>query len=100
MRLAGQRQRHHGAPVECIFESDDAGTLGVSARNLHRILDRFGAAVHEHRLLRELTRSDFVHALGQADVAFVGRDLHAGVQEAIELVASLRRRLRPDDARR
>ena len=35
----------------------------------------------------KLARRDFVHALGQADVALVGRDLHAGVQEAVELIS-------------
>ena len=86
MRFAGQRQRHHGAAVKRVFEGDDAGALGVGARNLDRVLDRLGAAVDEDGFLRELARSDFVHALGKPDVALVGRDLHAGVQEAIELV--------------
>ena len=47
MGLAGQRQRHHGAAVKGVFESDDAGPSGVRPRDLHRILHRFGAAVHE-----------------------------------------------------
>ena len=86
MRLAGEGQRHHGAAVEGVFEGDDAGTLGVGARDLDRVLDGLGAAVHEDRLLRKLAGRDFVHALGEADVALVRRDLHAGVQEAVELI--------------
>ena len=86
MRLAGECQRHHGAAVERVFEGDDAGTFSIGARNLHRVLDGFGAAVHEDGLLRELSWRDFVHALGEANVALVRRDLHASVQEAVELV--------------
>ncbi len=85
MRLAGEGQRHHGAAVESVFEGDDAGPFRVDAGNLDRVLNRLGAAVHEDCLLRELARSGFVHALGEADVEFIGRNLHAGVQEAVEL---------------
>ena len=35
----------------------------------------------------KLSRRDFVHTLGEADVAFVGRDLNAGVEEFVELAA-------------
>src|SRR5437879_2005794 len=86
MRLAGQRQRHHGASVERVFESDDARSLRISARNLDRVLDSFRATIDEDRLLRELPRSNFVHPLSKADIALIRRHLHAGVQEAIELV--------------
>src|SRR5947199_10745902 len=86
MCLAGQSQRHHGSSVECIFESDHGRTLGISTSNLDRILHRFRSAVHEYRFLRELTRRDFVHALSQTDVTFVGRDLDAGMPDAIEQV--------------
>ena len=58
MRLAGQRQRHHGAAVKRIFESDDAGASGVRARDLHRVLYRFSAGVHEQRLLGKLSGRD------------------------------------------
>ncbi len=86
MRLAGERQRHHGAAVERVFEGDDARALGIGASNLDRVLDSLGAAVDKDSFLRELARRNFVHALGEANVALVGRDLHAGVQEAVELV--------------
>ena len=64
-----------------------AGTLGVSAGNLDCVLYRFRAAVDENSFLGKFSRRDFVHPLGEADVAFVGRDLDAGVQESVELVA-------------
>src|SRR5271166_4547089 len=69
MRFAGESQRHHGAAVESVFKRDDAGTLGVSAGDLHCILYGFSAAVHEDSFLRKVARRDIVHALGQPDVA-------------------------------
>ena len=86
MRLAGEGQRHHGAPVERVFKRDDAGTLGKSARDLDGIFDCLGSAVHEDRLLRKLPRSHFIHALGEPNVALIRRHLHAGVEESVELI--------------
>src|SRR5258708_14404435 len=86
MSLAGESERHHGAALEGIFEGDDARTLGVSACDFHGVLDSFGTTVDKEGFLWKLARSEFVHALGQADVAFVRRDLDAGVKEAVELV--------------
>ena len=87
MSLAGEGERHHGAAVEGVFEGDDGGTFGVGAGNLNSIFDGFSAAVDEQRLLGKLAGSDFIHALGQADVTFVGRDLDAGMEEFVELDA-------------
>ena len=87
MRLAGESERHHGAAVESVFEGDDRGTLGIGAGDLDGVLYRFGSAVDEESFLGKLSRRDFVHALGEADVAFVGRDLDAGVEVFIELAA-------------
>ena len=86
MRLAGESQRHHGAAVECVFKGDDAGTLGVGARDLHGVLDRLCATIYEDRFLRELSGSHFIHAFREADVTLVRRDLHAGVEEFVDLV--------------
>ncbi len=44
-----------------------------------------GSTVNEESLLWKLAGRDFVHALGKADVAFIGRDLDAGVEEFFEL---------------
>lgn len=49
----------------------------------------FTSTVHEKGLLRELTRRDFVHALGEPDVVFIRRHLGTDVHEAIELVPVL-----------
>ena len=57
MRLAGERQRHHGASVEGVFESDDAGAAGVGAGNLHRVLDGFGAGIYKDGFLGKLSRA-------------------------------------------
>jgi len=70
-----------------VFEGDDRGALGVGADDLHGVFDGFSAAVHEKSLLRELAGSDLIHSLGEFDVAFVRRDLHAGVEELVELAA-------------
>ena len=67
MRLAGERQRHHGAAVERIFESDDAGTSGGGARDLHGVFDRLGAGVHEQRLLRKVSGRELVQSLRKPD---------------------------------
>src|SRR4029077_1764449 len=58
MRLAGKRQRHHGAAVESVFEGDHCGTLGISAGNLYCVLDGFSTAVHEESLLGKLAGRD------------------------------------------
>ena len=63
------------------------GALGIGAGNLDRVLDGFGAAVHEQSLLGKLARRDLVHALGKFNIAFVGRDLNAGVEKFVELSA-------------
>ncbi len=78
-------KRHHGASVEGVFEGDDRGALGVGAGDLHCIFDGLSAAVHEESFLRKLAGRDLVHALGEFDVAFVGRNLDAHVEELIEL---------------
>src|SRR5438309_7274948 len=69
-----------------VFEGDDAGTLGVGAGYFHGVFDGFGSAVDEESLLRKVAGSDFIHALGEADVSLVGGDLNTGVEEAVELV--------------
>src|SRR5438270_528685 len=56
MRLAGKRQRHHGAAVKGIFEADDRRPLSVGARDFYRILYRFRTAVHEKSLLGKISR--------------------------------------------
>src|SRR6266849_7765536 len=85
MRLAGQGQGHHGAAVKSVFEGNDARPASVRPRNLHGVLHRLGTTVHEKRFLRELPWRGLVHALGQADVTLVGRDLDTRVQKTVKL---------------
>ena len=61
------------------------GPSGVRAGDLHRVLHRFGAAVHEQSFLGKFAGRDLVHALGQAHIVFVGRHLNAGMQKTFEL---------------
>ena len=89
MSLAGEGESHHGAAVEGVFKGDDPGAAGVGAGDLDCVLDRLGAGVHEQRLLGKFAGSNFIHALGQTDIIFVRRDLHAGVQEAVELCSRM-----------
>ncbi len=76
--------------MERVLETHDRRTLGVGARNLHRVLDRFSAGVYQERLLGEVTWRDAIHGFGQRDVVLVWRDLHAGVQETINLLVDRR----------
>ena len=87
MRFAGERQRHHGAAMEGIFEGYDRRAFRIGARDFYRVLDGFGTSVKEDCLLWKLARRDLVHALREVDVAFVGRNLDAGVEEFFELSA-------------
>src|SRR5208337_189982 len=87
MGLAGEGKSHHCAAMESVFEGDDGGALGVGTRDLDRVLYSFRATVDEQSFLGKLSRRYLVHALGKPDVAFVGRDLNAGVQEFVELAA-------------
>ena len=88
MGLAGQRHAEQGAAMEGVFETHDRRTLGVGARDLHRVLDGLGAGVQEKRLLGEIAGREPVHGFGQRDVVLVRRDLRAGVQEAINLLVN------------
>src|SRR2546423_9398620 len=56
MRLAGERERHHGAAVKRILEADDCWPFGVGARDFYRVLYGLRAAVDEKRLLGKISR--------------------------------------------
>src|SRR5580700_6088070 len=90
MGFAGEGKSHHRAPVEGVFKSDDAGPTRMSTGDLNRVLHRFSTAVHEQGFLGKLARCYFIHALGQAYVVFIRRDLNTGVQKTIELLADRR----------
>src|SRR5437588_3957261 len=86
MRLAGEGEGHHGAAMKSIFESNDGGAPGISPGNFHGILDRFGAAADKQSFLGKVPGRQFVQALRQAHVAFIGRHLDTGMQEALRLL--------------
>src|SRR5271170_3993307 len=65
VRLAGQREGHHGASMKRVFKRDDSRPSGMSTRDLHRILYSLRAAIHEKSLLRGFSRRDLVHAFGE-----------------------------------
>ncbi len=89
MRLAGESERHHGAAVKGVFEGDDRGTFGVGASDLDGIFDGFRSAVDEEIVFfANLPGVMAFMRSASADIAFVGRDLDAGVKELIELAAN------------
>ena len=85
LHLAGQCHAHEGAAVEAAGEGDHRLAPGGVARDLDRVLDRFGTGGDEDGLLVEITRRDGVQPLGQVHVVLVRHDLVAGVGEAVEL---------------
>ncbi len=62
-----------------VVEHGDAGAARVLAGDLHAVLDGFGSRVHEHRLLREVTRRVLGEQFGDPHVALVRRDREQGV---------------------
>src|SRR5262249_40639067 len=97
--LAGERQREQRPAVEAVLEAQHAGPLRGVPRNLHGVLDRFGAAVDEQRLLRERSGREPGETLGKGDVRLVGQDREADVREALGLFSEGgddRRRGMPD----
>ena len=88
MSLAGERHAEQGAAVKGVFEANDRRAPGVGARDLYRVLDSLDAGVQEQGLLGEVAGREPVHGFGKRDVVLVGRDLRAGVQEAIDLLVN------------
>src|SRR6202011_1936956 len=83
--FARQADTHERTAVEAAGESDDRRALRVIPGDLHRVFDGLSARGQEDRLLRRLTRCYCVELLGKLDVAFVRRDLKAGMSEFLEL---------------
>ena len=82
--------------MEAAGERDHRRALRVVARDLDRVLDRFGARGQEDRLLGRRARRERVQPLGERDVALVRRHLEAGVGELLELLRDRRLHLRVD----
>ena len=85
MRLASERQSHHGAPVKCIFECNHSGAASMRAGNLDRVFDSFCAGVQQNGLLRKLAGSDLIQPLREADIVLVWRDLRACMEKVMQL---------------
>ena len=85
IRLAGQRQRHVRASVERVRERHDALAPGGHARDLDRVLDRFGARVGQEHPLLARARRDRGEALGELDVARMHAHGEAEVLEFAQL---------------
>jgi hypothetical protein len=77
--------------VERVVERDHGGPSGRDARDLDRILDRFGAGVDQERLRRRLTGPRLVQQAANLDVGLVDPDHEALVKEAVDLFVDRRR---------
>ena len=87
LHLARHRHREQRAPVERVVERDDRGPPCRPARDLHRVLDRFGARVHENRaLLAATARRELREPPADLDVRLVDADHEALVEVAIGLL--------------
>ncbi len=73
--------------MEGVVERDDGGASGCPAGDLHRVLDRLGARVHEDRaLLPAAARRELRQPLADLDVRLVDADHEALVQVPVRLL--------------
>ena len=79
--LGGEGEPEQRAAVEGLVERDHRGPACRRARDLDRVLDGLRARVHEHRTLLVVAGRTGRELLAHRDVALVGRDLEAGVDE-------------------
>ena len=84
--LRRQRQREQRAAVEASLEGDHGGALRICARELDRVLHRFGAGVEEGRLRGRVEGRQLEQPLRKGDVALVGHDGEVRVAEARQLL--------------
>ena len=85
LHLAGEADARERAAVKAAGKGDDRGALGVKARDLDGVLDRFRAGGEKDRLLRGCSGCECVQLLGERDVALVGGYLKTGVRELLQL---------------
>ncbi len=83
--LAGKAQREQRAAVIAALETHNHRTPGELPRQLHGVLDGFGAAVGEDRLLPERAWRHLVQDLHEPHVRLVGGDQGADVDEFLGL---------------
>ena len=108
LHLARHRHREERPAVEGVVEGDDRGATGGPARDLHGVLDRLGAGVHEDRaLLAAAARRQLGQPPAHLHVRLVDADHEALVQVAVRLLLDrlddrgvpVARVLAPDPAR-
>ena len=75
-----------------MVENDHRGPPGRGARDLHGVLDRFGARVQEERLRLAVTGPGLVEQLAHLDVRLVHPDHEALMQVTVDLLVNRRRR--------
>ena len=84
-RLESHRHGQVGATVVGMIEHCDPGATRVLARDLHRVLYRFGAGIEQHGLLREVAGGVLGEQLGNSHVALVRSHGEHHVREGGEL---------------
>ncbi len=85
IRFSRQRHGHVSAAMEGVLETDHRLALGVSTRELDRVLHGFGARVGEKCFLRKIPRCTFVQPLGHCDVTLIGDHIDARVEKLVRL---------------
>jgi hypothetical protein len=88
--FAGEADARERAAMEAARERDQRRAARVVARDLDGILNRLRAGGEKNRLLGRGAGRGRVQALGECDIALVGRHLKAGVHEALELCCERR----------
>ena len=84
--LRGQPHRQVRAAVVAVLEGDDRLPAGEGPRDLHGVLDGFGAGVEQRAPLLVVTGGELGERLADRDVLLVGRDHEAGVGEVRDLL--------------
>ena len=74
--------------MEPTGKRDHGVALGRGARDLHRILDRFGPGGEEDCFVGAEAGRELVELLGKRDVMLVSHNLERGMREAFELVSN------------
>ena len=84
--FAGQRHGHKRTTVEAAAEGNQPRTAGISARDFHRVFNRFCPRGKKGGFRRTVNRRQFVNPLGQRDIAFVRDNLVSRVGKGLQLL--------------
>src|ERR1700687_3691609 len=94
MGLAGERHGQQCAAMESVLEANYRRALGISPRDLDRVLHRFRAGIEDDRFLGSLSGGKRVQFFRQRDIAFVRSHREAEVQVLLELFPQCRHHAR------